>query len=304
MSSVFVPRFPSFSSFRYSCRQLYLNGLTKDKARNLFAVGLSFSFFTCGWVSCKKVPGGHIGIVEDWNGNVRHELYDDDHLFFFIPVYQKAVVIRLFPVKKRLTRICYTKDEQSVEVCLQIRLQPKIAFCRDIYLRLGRDYARAFVENEAVVDIENIVRKFTYDQLVHNNDNTDDTDNNKKTDTNNKTGNNSKPSAPPAKALNYSEVAVDEMVSCFKDACSFHRLILTETTVLFKNPNEEEQLEEDKDDDDEANKDGNKKKEGGGGGEIAAGGELSRDNNNSKYDESVQRNKAIAKGYMHSESVE
>eukprot|EP00922_Rhytidocystis_sp_ex-Travisia-forbesii_P030492 GHVS01045052.1.p1 GENE.GHVS01045052.1~~GHVS01045052.1.p1 ORF type:complete len:256 (+),score=54.26 GHVS01045052.1:107-874(+) len=255
MSTVFIPRVPSLSSLRSSFRQLLREGIPRHQLRNLAAVGTSFSVFAGAWACSKRVPGGHVGLLEDWNGNVREELYDDDHLFFFLPIYYHTVVLRLFPVKKRLTRICQTKDKQPIEVCLQIRLQPKIAFCRDIYVRLGRDYARGFVEKEAVLDLDEVVREYTFDQLVH------------------------------SKAAEYSESASDQLLLRFKDACAFHRLIMTEITVLFKNPNEEEQAEDEEWVEEEEEKQGNQQQ-----------GDEEQDKSDVREDGTTRR--AVSQGYV------
>eukprot|EP00971_Amphidinium_carterae_P217632 4320105-Amphidinium_carterae.1 len=77
------------------------------------------------------------------------------------------VQIRLIPVKKRFIREYKTKDGRDVEVRLICRLQPKVHWVPEIYVKFGKDYGKGFLEKEAHVDICEVCKQYTFDELVH-----------------------------------------------------------------------------------------------------------------------------------------
>jgi len=156
------------------------------------------------WNGCKKIPPGHVGLVEDWNGRLKPYVFEPEMMCLFIPFYQHCVSLRTIPVKKKLTRVFYTKDGKAIGVFLQAKLEPKAHYAREIYMRFGRDYGRGFVDEEASVDIRSVVSNFESSDLL-----------------------NSDESAMKAE---------EEICSRIVDACAFHRMILHEATVIFRDP--------------------------------------------------------------------
>lgn len=154
--------------------------------------------------SMKRVTPGHVGLIEDWNGNLRPYVYDDSQLVLAIPIFQRLINMRLIPVKKRFIKEYKTKDDKDVEVRLLCRLQPKVHWAPETYMKFGKDYGRGFLEKEATVDIAEVVRRHTLKELVAG-----------------------------------SEDAVDkiaeEISNRISDACIFHKLKIAagETTVVF-----------------------------------------------------------------------
>merc|ERR1711953_759163 len=92
--------------------------------------------------------------------------YDDGQLVIAIPIWQRCINMRLIPVKKRFIKEYKTKDGRDVEVRLLCRLQPKVHWAPEIYTKFGKDYGRGFLEREATVDIAEVVKRYTLQELV------------------------------------------------------------------------------------------------------------------------------------------
>merc|ERR1712083_620991 len=92
--------------------------------------------------------------------------YDDGQLVLAIPIWQRCINMRLIPVKKRFIKEYKTKDGRDVEVRLLCRLQPKVHWVPEIYYKFGKDYGRGFLEREASVDIAEVVKRYTFAELV------------------------------------------------------------------------------------------------------------------------------------------
>lgn len=82
------------------------------------------------------------------------------------------------------------------QAAVRVRLQPKIAFIPEIYLRFGREFGRAFLNEELNIDLRSVIKEHTYAELIKNDENTDK--------------------------------IVDDLVARFQDAAAFHKIILTE----------------------------------------------------------------------------
>merc|ERR1719356_2270712 len=117
-------------------------------------------------MSMKRVAPGHVGLIEDMRGNLRPYVYDDGQLVLAIPIWQRCINIRLIPVKKRFIKEFKTRDSRDVEVRLLCRLQPKVHWVPEIYYKFGKDYGRGFLEREATVDIAEVVKRHTLQELV------------------------------------------------------------------------------------------------------------------------------------------
>merc|ERR1719174_1782150 len=173
--------------------------LWKDDSRsdNIFAI----------LTSMKRVTPGHVGLIEDWNGNLRPYVCDDSQLVLAIPGFQHIINMRLIPVKKRFIKEYKTKDGRDVEVRLLCRLQPKVHWVPEIYTKFGKDYGRGFLEREATVDIADIVRMYTLEELLRGSEESIDR-------------------------------IADEISDRITDACTFHKLKIAkeETNVVFVDP--------------------------------------------------------------------
>uniref|UniRef100_A0A7S4PSM1 Band 7 domain-containing protein n=1 Tax=Alexandrium monilatum TaxID=311494 RepID=A0A7S4PSM1_9DINO len=178
-----------------------------ENLKNLARMVGGVSFFSLALLSMKRVAPGHVGLIEDRAGNLRPYVYDDGQLVLAIPIWQRCINIRLIPVKKRFIKEFKTKDGRDVEVRLLCRLQPKVHWVPEIYYKFGKDYGRGFLEKEATVDISEVVKNHTFEELVRG-----------------------------------SEDAVDaiaeEISDRLYDACAFHKIKVAkeETTIVFLDP--------------------------------------------------------------------
>lgn len=193
-------------------------GAWLKKSHNQKNLGRCFGgigFFSIALSSMKRVTPGHVGLIEDWNGNLRPYIYDDSQLVLSIPIWQRCINMRLIPVKKRFIKEYKTKDDKDVEVRLLCRLQPKVHWVPEIYYKFGKDYGRGFLEKEATVDISEVVKKYTLGELV----------------------------AGPEDDM---DAIAAEIATRLNDACSFHKIKIAteETSIIFLDP---EVLEEGED---------------------------------------------------------
>ncbi|PHJ24116.1 prohibitin family protein [Cystoisospora suis] len=160
------------------------------------------------WSCGKRIPGGYVGFLQYRDGTISPGLWEEEAVVPFLPFYHKPVTMRVMPAYKKLRRIYTTKDNKEVEAAVRVRLQPKIAFIPEIYLRFGREFGRAFLNEELNIDLKSVIKEHTYAELVKNDENTDK--------------------------------IVDDLVARFQDAAAFHKIILTEVSVLFRNPDDED----------------------------------------------------------------
>jgi len=117
-----------------------------ENLKNLGRMTGGITFFSLALLSMKRVSPGHVGLIEDLNGNLRPYVYDDRQLVIAIPIWQRCINMRLIPVKKRFIKEYTTKDNRNVEVRLLCRLQPKVHWIPEIYYKFGKDYGRGFLE--------------------------------------------------------------------------------------------------------------------------------------------------------------
>eukprot|EP00929_Paragymnodinium_shiwhaense_P116012 TRINITY_DN85247_c0_g1_i1.p1 TRINITY_DN85247_c0_g1~~TRINITY_DN85247_c0_g1_i1.p1 ORF type:complete len:207 (+),score=40.14 TRINITY_DN85247_c0_g1_i1:172-792(+) len=190
-----------------------------EKPENIKSLGRlvgGVTFFSLALTSMKRIVPGHVGLIEDMNGNLRPYVYDDSQLVLAIPIWQKCINMRMIPVKKRLIKEYKTKDGKDVEVRVVCRLQPKVHWVPEIYYKFGKDYGRGFLEKEATCDIEEVVKKYNLADLVSDNE-------------------------------DLVEGIAKEIEDRISDACAFHKIKIAkeDTSIVFLDP------EADFDDDDE-----------------------------------------------------
>jgi len=181
-----------------------------ENLKNLGRMVGGVSFFSLCLLSMKRVAPGHVGLIEDRMGNLRPYIYDDGQLVIAIPLWQRCINMRLIPVKKRFIKEYKTKDGRDVEVRLLCRLQPKVHWVPEIYYKFGKDYGRGFLEKEASVDISEVVKNHTFDELVKGTDEVVD-------------------------------AIAEEIGQRLYDACAFHKLKIAkeETAIVFLDPDAE-----------------------------------------------------------------
>jgi len=182
-----------------------------ENLKNLGRMTGGITFFSLALLSMKRVSPGHVGLIEDLNGNLRPYVYDDRQLVIAIPIWQRCINMRFIPVKKRFIKEYTTKDNRNVEVRLLCRLQPKVHWIPEIYYKFGKDYGRGFLEREATVDIADVVKNYTLDELVHGQE-------------------------------DFVDRIADEISSRLVDTCCFHKIKIAqeETTVVFLDPEVDE----------------------------------------------------------------
>lgn len=155
--------------------------------------------------SLQRVPNGHVGVVQNIFGNCRPYVMDESAPFFIVPLYEKNYPFRIWPIRKRLVQEFVTKDNKVVEAIVQLRLRAKVYYAQEIFLRMGQDFARLFLEQEVSLDTEHIVSEHTYDELLADSD------------------------SPTA-------LIAQELISRTREAACFCRLELLDMTVLFRDP--------------------------------------------------------------------
>ncbi|KAL8275817.1 hypothetical protein Esti_000380 [Eimeria stiedai] len=139
---------------------------------------------------------------------VRPYMFGSGELFFFDPMRTRVILMRAEPLKKKLLTTQTTKDNKAVEVFIQIRVAPKLAFVPEIFSHFGPNYAREFLDSEVELDIKNVVSSFSFDELV---------------------------GEPPA-----GEKAKEEIRDAVETAAAFFKLNISETKLIFRDPNAEE----------------------------------------------------------------
>merc|ERR1711957_1037397 len=122
-------------------------------------------------------------------------------------IWQKCINMRLIPVKKRFIKEYKTSDGKDVEVRLVCRMQPKVHWVPEIYYKFGKDYGRGFLEKEATVDIAEVVKSHTFEELISGSEDS-------------------------------VEAIVDEISARLTDASAFHKIKIAteETSIVFLDP--------------------------------------------------------------------
>ncbi|EPR58527.1 putative prohibitin family protein [Toxoplasma gondii RUB] len=194
------------SSFSRWCR-------TWDAEKRANARVLVGSLLLAGaaWSCGKRVPGGYVGFIQYRDGSVTPYLWEEQAVFPFLPYFQKPVTMRVLPAYKKMSKILTTKDGKEIEAAVKVRLQPKVAFVPELYLRFGREFGRAFLHQELSIDLRSVVKEHSYASLINNDEETDR--------------------------------IVDEIVERFQDAAAFHKVIITEISVVFRNPDDDDENE-------------------------------------------------------------
>lgn len=151
-----------------------------------------------------------MGLVVDRLGNVQPWVFESKQLVFVVPFWQRIVSMRTMPVRKRFIKEFKSKDGKDVEIRLVVSVEAKTHYLPETYMKFGKDFARSFLEREASIDCEEVMKKYTATDLLVDG---------------------------PA----YEE-ACTELALRLDDAAAFHKLkvIKGETSIVFIDPNEDE----------------------------------------------------------------
>ncbi|KAF4750528.1 hypothetical protein FOZ62_012358 [Perkinsus olseni] len=74
--------------------------------------------------------------------------------------------MREIPAKKRFIKEFVTKDDRNVEIRMLCSISAKVHWMPEIYYKFGKDFGRGFLEREATIDVEEVVRKYTLEELL------------------------------------------------------------------------------------------------------------------------------------------
>jgi len=120
-----------------------------------------------GLFSLKRIPTGHVGVVENWHGQIKPFVFSDSQMVICVPFYEKMIPVRILPVKKRYVKRVETADGEEVMARLVTKIQAKVHWVPELYLTFGKDYGRAFLEQEASQDLVNAAKNYTKDELIN-----------------------------------------------------------------------------------------------------------------------------------------
>lgn len=178
----------------------------KMNRRNLAALSVTIAAGFASFTALRLIPGGHVGLVVDRLGDVKPWVFESKQLVFVIPFWQKIVSMRTMPVRKRFIKEFKSKDGKDVEVRLVVSMEAKTHYLPETYTKFGKDFARGFLEREASVDCEEVMKKFTASELMNDG---------------------------PAY-----EAACTELSLRLNDAAAFHKLRIArgETSIVFVDP--------------------------------------------------------------------
>ncbi|KAF4668846.1 hypothetical protein FOZ61_005621 [Perkinsus olseni] len=134
--------------------------------KNLVICIGSVGIFLGGFLAVRVVPGQHVALVVDRLGNVKPYVYDSSQAVLIIPFWQRLVSMREIPAKKRFIKEFVTKDDRNVEIRMLCSISAKVHWMPEIYYKFGKDFGRGFLEREATIDVEEVVRKYTLEELL------------------------------------------------------------------------------------------------------------------------------------------
>ena len=134
--------------------------------RNLFMLGVTVVAGTASFATLRLIPGGHVGLVVDRLGKVQPFVFESKQLVMIVPFWQRIVSMRTMPVRKRFIKEFPTKDGNTVEIRLVVSMEAKMHNLPETYKKFGKDFSRSFLEREASIDCEEVVKKYTFAELL------------------------------------------------------------------------------------------------------------------------------------------
>ena len=183
---------------------------TRTNRKNLAVLSVTLFAGVGSFAALRLIPGGHVGLVVDRLGNVQPWVFESKQLVFVVPFWQQIVSMRTMPVRKRFIKEFTSKDSKDVEVRLVVSVEARTHYLPETYKKFGKDFARSFLEREASIDCEEVIKKYTAAELLNDG---------------------------PAY-----EAACMELALRLDDAAAFHKLkiIKGETSIVFVDPNVDE----------------------------------------------------------------
>ena len=178
--------------------------------RNLSMLALTVTTGVASFAALRLIPGGHVGLVVDRMGKVEPYVFESKQLVMIIPFWQTIVSMRTMPVRKRFIKEFTTKDNQQVEIRLVVSMEAKMHYLPETFTKFGKDFSRSFLEREASIDCEEVIKKFNAKDLL-------------------------------VDGTKYEE-ACTELATRLDDAAAFHKLKIVkgETSIVFVDPNLDE----------------------------------------------------------------
>ena len=182
----------------------------RTNRKNLGVLSVTLMAGVGSFAALRLIPGGHVGLVVDRLGNVQPWVFESKQLVFVVPFWQRIVSMRTMPVRKRFIKEFKSKDGRDVEVRLVVSVEARTHYLPETYMKFGKDFSRSFLEREASIDCEEVVKKYTAEELLND--------------------------GPPY------EDACTELALRLDDAAAFHKLKIVkgDTSIVFVDPNEEE----------------------------------------------------------------
>ena len=182
----------------------------KTNRKNLAVLSATVFAGASSFAALRLIPGGHVGLVVDRLGNVQPWVFESKQLVFVVPFWQSIVSMRTMPVRKRFIKEFESKDGKEIEVRLVVSVEARTHYLPETFKKFGKDFARSFLEREASIDCEEVVKRYTASELINDG---------------------------PAY-----EQACMELALRLDDAAVFHKLkiIKGETSIVFVDPNLEE----------------------------------------------------------------
>jgi hypothetical protein len=182
----------------------------KTNRKNLAVLSTTVFAGASSFAALRLIPGGHVGLVVDRLGNVQPWVFESKQLVFVVPFWQSIVSMRTMPVRKRFIKEFESKDGKEIEVRLVVSVEARTHYLPETFKKFGKDFARSFLEREASIDCEEVVKRYTASELINDG---------------------------PAY-----EQACMELALRLDDAAVFHKLkiIKGETSIVFVDPNLEE----------------------------------------------------------------
>ena len=154
--------------------------------------------------SMRQIPPDHIGIVRNLSGGLRQHVFHSSEIALIIPWWEQVILMREKPVQKRFIKEFKSLDGKTVEARLVVAIEPPVHWMPEIFYKFGRDFGRTFLEREAVIDFEEVCKKYKKSELIEEG---------------------------PQK-----EAAIQDLELRISDAATYHRLKMDELRITFLDP--------------------------------------------------------------------
>ncbi|CDR95309.1 hypothetical protein, conserved [Babesia bigemina] len=168
----------------------------------------------------KIVPPGYVGLIVRRDGSIDQFNNEGRIALFYVPFLETPVALRTTPIRKKIIERFTTKDGKQVEAVIFLDLQAKLAYASHVYAVFGVNFSKGFVEKELLFDIEQVVKKFNREELLVQSDEVERLF----------------ASNGQRVATLKSHGATEEIVERFQDAGAFHKILVNNINVSFRDP--------------------------------------------------------------------